>query len=124
LQSDNLVGGDGADTLNGAGNGSSGAGEIDRLVGGNGADIFVLGITGTSYYTAGGDYAGIADFVDGVDTIQLTNLGSGSADYGLFLNAAGTFTQIRIAATNEVIGLVRGITPADLDLTTADFVFV
>ncbi|MBE9100645.1 calcium-binding protein [Vacuolonema iberomarrocanum] len=121
LERDVLVGGEGADLLNGAGNGSTGAGEVDRLTGNGGADVFILGESGTAYYIAGNDYALIRDFIDGEDSIQLADLGSNSlADYALVVNSAGTSTQIRVAATNEVIGLVQGVSTG---LDAADFSF-
>jgi Ca2+-binding RTX toxin-like protein len=121
LGGDRLFGGAGIDVIDGAGNGSIGAGEVDYLSGGSELDVFVLGASGTAYYTAGGDYALIQDFTDGEDTIQLANLGSGSlADYSLVLNSSGRSTQVRVAATNEVIGLIRNV---NTGLDATDFVF-
>ncbi len=121
LGNDVLVGGLGNDTLNGAGNGSIGAGEVDRLTGSTGVDTFVLGATSTAYYTAGGgDYANIIDFTNGQDLIQLAQLGGDIGDYSIVLNPSGTSTQIRIAATNEVIGLISNVNSG---IDGADFTF-
>ncbi|MBT9313654.1 calcium-binding protein [Leptothoe kymatousa] len=79
---DCLVGGGGRDTLIGVNRSDShpGAYETDHLIGGRGRDTFVLGESGKVFYSISGEYdfAEIADFKSGVDTIQLTG---GISDY-------------------------------------------
>ncbi|MEQ9552977.1 MAG: calcium-binding protein [Coleofasciculus sp. G3-WIS-01] len=67
---DTLIGGDGSDRILGGENDDVlvGGNGNDQLIGGNGQDSFIL--SGSSFAQAGID--GIADFVGGTDTIQLS----------------------------------------------------
>lgn len=101
---DSLSGGDGNDFLTGADLGLNlGFGEIDSLTGGTGLDTFVLGDSENVYYDDGNDsifssdlgttdYALIADFVDGEDTIQL----KGGLQYRLETTTVGENTGVGI----------------------------
>jgi hypothetical protein len=110
-----------------------GKGEIDTLTGNEGNDIFVLGDvlpngTPVVFYddgdatTAGtGDYASIADFGTGRDSIQLTgsaaNYSLGEAPTGL---PSGTGIFSNSDTTPELIAIVAGISPADLSLSNSN----
>ena len=90
---DILLGGKGFDTLNG------GLGD-DNLIGGVGNDVFILG--------EGFGVDTISDFGNGQDTIQLIN---GLTFGELSISADTNGTLIRIADSNEVLALLRGVAP-------------
>ena len=111
---DKLMGGTGNDSLTGTGD-RFGVGEIDELTGGLDRDIFVLGDGENVFYSSqnGFDYASIADFELGIDTIELTGeradyvLAPTSGDLpqgtGLYLDIdnSGEFTP----GTDELIAI-------------------
>ncbi|HEY9673284.1 MAG TPA: choice-of-anchor Q domain-containing protein [Waterburya sp.] len=136
---DSLIGGIGNNTLRGwEGNDSltgvnpatnAGTGEMDTLIGGTGADQFILGNATTVFYNDGilsnagqSDYAVIADFNHLEDTIVLHGsassyqLGVLGTDTGVFYTAGQT--------TNELIGVVQGVSPEQLNLTDSSFKYV
>jgi subtilisin family serine protease len=137
--SDRLWGGAGDDTLIGLPQtpiGSPGRGTVDTLIGGAGADTFVLGTAQQRFYDDGNsrsaghaDYALIADFVDGVDRIQLmkgtyfsaaVTVGSVSGA-GIFFdnNANRVFDSL-----DELLGVVANVSAASITFTTdRDFVW-
>lgn len=113
-------------------------GEIDILTGGTGSDTFVLGgeLPGgvpALFYTDGdpmtaglNDYALITDFGVSEDKIQL--IGSAN-NYSLAASPtglpSGTAIFLNDGSTPELIGIVEGITPDQLDLSnTAQFTFL
>lgn len=134
--SDALTGTDGADMLNGVPATSTryGRGSVDVLIGNGGSDRFALGTAGQVFYDDGvarsagrTDYALIADFTAGVDTLQL----AGGRDYltlalsikdapGLAIywdsNANGTLDT----KSDELIGLLAGVT----SLSSSDILLV
>ena len=131
LDNDSLVAGEGDDTLNGVG-ASLGLDEIDQLVGGAGADTFVLGDERGQFYNDGfsagqgtTDYALIADFELGVDTIQVSGLASDyvlgaspfsntATDTAIFLDLNGDGS---VGNHDELIAVVQnlvGVTVAEL----------
>ncbi len=127
---DNLVGSDGSDSLiavNAATN--AGIGEIDILNGGAGADRFVIGDASKVFYDDGvisssgqSDHAAIADFNKLEDQIVL----HGSAS-SYQLGELATGTGLYYAAgqtTNELIGIVQGVSPTQLNLTESYFTYV
>jgi serralysin len=130
--SDTIVGTAGSDIISGLEENStqSGSGTVDTLTGGSGDDTFVLGTATTRYYDDGNsragnngknDYALITDFGNGTDRIQLNGTGylfetftlNGVTGTGIFHNvgAAGFDSK------DELIGLIAGVTPADLVAT-------
>ena len=136
---DSLISGTGNNTLRGwEGNDSltgvnaatnAGTGEMDTLIGGTGADQFILGNATTVFYNDGmlsnagqSDYAVIADFNKLEDTIVLHGsassyqLGALGTDTGIFYTAGQT--------TNELIGVVQGVSPEQLNLTDSSFKYV
>jgi beta propeller repeat protein len=131
---DRLFGGNGLDTLVGvdAENYQPGIGEIDQLNGVTGVDHFVLGDELSVYYEDGNtmtsgvsDYGWIKDFVVGEDVIQL----SGSAsNYFLAASPAklpkGTAIFLETGTTDELIGIVRNVPLAQLELTSSSFSYV
>jgi Ca2+-binding RTX toxin-like protein len=103
---DTLIGGVGRDTLNGG----EGA---DSLFGGSGADTFV--IQANSYW----DY--LADFQQGADIIDLSELGIGFADIDQYSYNGGADTYVDLGAGLPVLiveNLIAG------GLTAADFDFI
>ena len=132
---DLLVGGLGEDTLIGVDPNTpqAGVGEIDRLRGLGDSDLFVLGDEFTPYYNDNDDsnpgledYARIIDFTLGEDMIQL----QGSPDnYVLDSSPFGQVNDTAIFLTtsdqNELIGIVRNVSLADLNLNdNTSFSFV
>lgn len=125
--SDRLLGGDGQDILRGFGR-DLGRKSIDRLTGNSGSDRFILG-GGTTFYNDGNNassgtdgYALITDFNTTEDEIQL----EGSADqYRLgaspIAGAGGTAIYLD-GMTDELIGVVQGVT--NLNLTANYFAYV
>jgi subtilisin family serine protease len=131
---DRVYGGDGMDTLIGVdpNNSQPGLGEIDELYGVQGGDRFVLGDASKVYYNDGddttsglNDYASIEDFVLGQNVIQL----SGNAS-NYFLAASptglssGTAIFLETGNTDELIGVVRNVPLAQLELTSSSFSYV
>jgi Ca2+-binding RTX toxin-like protein len=131
---DSLFGAGGVDTLIGVDTDAiqPGMGEIDQFRGNADADLFVLGDALTSYYNDGNntnsgvsDYGLMKDFVVGEDVIQL----SGSAsNYFLAASPAklpkGTAIFLETGTTDELIGIVRNVSLAQLDLTSSSFSYV
>jgi beta propeller repeat protein len=131
---DSLFGASGLDTLIGVDTDAiqPGMGEIDQFRGNADADLFVLGDALTSYYNDGNntnagvsDYGWIKDFVVGEDVIQL----SGSAsNYFLAASPAklpkGTAIFLETGTTDELIGIVRNVPLAQLDLASSSFSYV
>ncbi|MGB5899895.1 MAG: SdrD B-like domain-containing protein [Geitlerinemataceae cyanobacterium] len=131
---DNLRGGSGTDVLTGINtlDALPGLGEIDRLRGNADIDTFALADSDRTYYNDGddthsgfGDYGWIQDFTVGEDVIQL----SGSAsNYSLAESPSGLPTGTAIfletGSTDELIGIVRNVPLAQLDLTDSSFSYV
>jgi RTX calcium-binding nonapeptide repeat (4 copies) len=135
--SDRVFGGNGNDEITGLSAETSqsnlGKGEIDTLTGNEGNDTFVLGSnlpngTPVVFYndgdaaTAGtGDYALITDFETGNDTIQFTgsaaNYSLGEAPTGL---PSGTGIFYDNGTTPELISILAGISPVNLNLSQSD----
>ncbi|MCD8489797.1 MAG: DUF4347 domain-containing protein [Desertifilum sp.] len=99
---DYLEGGEGDDTL-------SGDRGSDTLVGGEGRDLFILRTETASTQMSEADL--ILDFEVGVDTIGLTD---GVTPEDLILEAVEGNTLIRVAGSNQVLGIVVGIAPQQL----------
>ncbi|MBD1910902.1 MULTISPECIES: calcium-binding protein [unclassified Leptolyngbya] len=132
--SDNLLSGTGSDRLVGTFNGR---GEIDRLTGGAGNDTFVLGQaltpTGGNYYIDNSflssgttDYALITDFAVGQDKIQLINNASQYIVQNVTLGSvsgAGIYIKGNQLAVAELIGVVQGVSAANLNLSGASFTY-
>ncbi|NJM61578.1 MAG: hypothetical protein HC849_17450 [Oscillatoriales cyanobacterium RU_3_3] len=131
---DNLKGGKGKDILTGVDPNAVNAGfsEIDILTGGRERDKFILGDTTKFYYNDGNDadlglsdYALIADFQKGKDSIQLHGTKS---NYILSESPVGLPTGIGIfyqtPDKNELIGIVQGVSGLSLDLDSDAFAFV
>ena len=139
---DRVVGGNGNDSLRGdagddiifgAGGNLSGDGEVDTLTGGSGSDLFVLGddFDGVFYDSdpvspANTDYAQITDFNFIQDRIQLTGAAINySLVEGIVPNTGLSGTSIYLAGqTNELIGLVTGVTGLDLNASYFSYVQV
>jgi hypothetical protein len=102
---DQLLGGAGDDILNG-GLGS------DTLWGGEGQDTFIL--------TPGEGPDTIADFVEGVDSIQFAG-GITSQDVSTIQQGGSTF--IRVAATNELLAVLTSSSPLQV-IDTPDVSFI
>ncbi|WP_038025667.1 hypothetical protein [Synechococcus sp. PCC 7336] len=126
---DLLNGGNGSDTLQGTG-GNRGAGEWDTLLGGFGNDLFVLGNNGGTFYSSSGqdDFATIADFIVGEDTIQLHG---NASDYLLGQSSANAADVVllldrdrdgAIGGGDELIATIAG--GAGLQLQSSAFSFV
>lgn len=99
---DTLYGGQEADTLLGGGGDDVLSGDFgdDVLTGGDGSDRFVL--------RAGRGSDIVEDFEVGRDRLQLQG---GLSFESLELLADGNDTQVRLAATGEVLATLRGIAP-------------
>lgn len=130
MGNDNLVGNAGNDVLNGVGiTATAGTGEMDILNGGAGSDQFVLGDATQVFYDDGVissvgevDYAAIADFNVIEDKIVLH--GSASS-YQLAELPTGTgIYQTTGQTTAELIGVVTGVSPTQLNLTDSSFTYV
>jgi len=145
-----LSGGEGNDTLNGAGgrtldlfgNVSRGSGETDILYGGEGADTFVLGggsgRDGTGpYYSEGGerDMAILLDFNKNEDAIVLSRTSSTpvtqtvEVEYTLGALPEGLPPGTGIFANTpgslpEQIAALPGVAPETLDLNADYFQFI
>jgi Ca2+-binding RTX toxin-like protein len=133
LGNDSLNGGDGSDRLRGCNSSSNpGQGEIDTLTGGVGNDTFVLGNSSSVFYDdgiggfgAGGesDYALITDFTDGQDVIELKELSGWFTGYSFSDVTVGSVSGVGIYSngflTSELIGIVQGVSAAQLTLGVA-----
>ena len=131
---DTLIGGSGNDVLIGVNNESPnpGTNEIDFLTGDKefsdaGADRFILGSVGKVFYRASpsspassgtDDFALIRDYQPGIDNIVLHGVAN---DYILGIPPVdivqGTGIYYSEGATIDLIGLVEGINPNEIDLT-------
>ncbi|HEY9673283.1 MAG TPA: right-handed parallel beta-helix repeat-containing protein [Waterburya sp.] len=127
---DHLVGGTGNNSLTGVNAATNaGKGEIDLLNGGAGADQFMLGDANKVFYDDGlisspgqTDYATLADFNTLEDKIVLH--GSASS-YQLGELPTGTGIYYATGQTsNELIGVVTGVSPTQLNLTDSSFTYV
>ena len=108
--SDTLEGGPGNDRLIGTDAVATGYLEKDILKGGSGSDLFVLGDSMQAYYSTRAelDYAAIADFTAGSDTIQL----HGSiSDYQQSPQSDGVFLYYKA----DLIAQFKAITALDLN---------
>ncbi|MEL6350724.1 MAG: lamin tail domain-containing protein [Cyanobacteria bacterium J06627_28] len=126
---DRLVGQGGNDVLDGGG---LGAGEKDVLLGNAGADTFVLGITGSVYYSSGAGSRGSLDraiiqdfdFQEG-DSIQLSGV---AGDYKIETYSMGTRSRLlsTLGGTDEIIAIFsNNIEAQGADLATGEgFSFV
>lgn len=130
MGNDNLVGNTGNDVLNGVGiTASAGTGEIDILNGGAGSDQFVLGDATKVFYDDGVissvgelDYAAIADFNAIEDKIVLHGSAS-SYQLGELPTGTGIYHATG-QTTAELIGVVTGVSPTQLNLTDSSFTYV
>jgi Ca2+-binding RTX toxin-like protein len=128
---DTLSGGSGNDILNGVNLSAlhPGQGEVDTLTGGTGINTFVLGNTSDVFYDSGfgglgtggeSDYALITDFTDGLDTIQLKDVGGFFTGYNLADVTVGSTSGVGIYQhsflSSELIGIVQGATIAQLTI--------
>lgn len=129
---DIVYGGQGNDTLTGTAATTTGVSETDVLIGGSGNDTFVLGNTTTTFYSDGdvatdgaADFAAIADFTPGNDTIQLYGAATDYVLAALPEISGITGTSISYtpagATTPDLVGVVYGVTLASFD---TGFVFV
>jgi subtilisin family serine protease len=131
---DFLSGGNGLDTLIGVtpGDINPGLGEIDVLQGGAAADLFALGNAANTFYNDGNDadagladYAEIADFILGQDTIRLQGT---AVNYVVAASPVGSGSDAAIfrvtAGVNELIAVTKNVAVADLVLASSSFVFV
>ena len=95
--------------------------EFDTLTGGSGVDTFALGNTRQGAFYQGEGHAVITDYSFRDDYIQLR----GSAS-GYRLAVSGSDTLIYLNNSNDLIGIVKGVT--DMSLTArpgrVDFTFV
>lgn len=130
IGNDHLVGGAGNDFLNGVDPvTNAGKGEIDRLTGGAGADQFILGDTTKVFYNDGvisssgqADYANIADFNKLEDKIVLHGSAS-SYQLGELPTGTGIY-YVTGQTTHELIGVITGVSPTQLNLTASYFTYV
>ena len=106
---DNLYGGLGDDTLNGANTHEAGFHEKDHLFGGTGKDTFVLGDETFAYYLGDGHggYAVIKDFNLHEDTIELNDdahywLGSNHGNSYLYANNENNSNWDKVAIIEDV----------------------
>ncbi len=108
---DLIYGGKGNDFLNGGEGNDTLSGDFgtDILTGGNGNDIFVLRRGAAVTDAALADF--ITDFQVGIDRIGLTG---GLTSANLSLNLFAGNTVISITGTNQVLGIVAGVTPTQL----------
>jgi hypothetical protein len=130
MGNDNLVGNAGNDVLNGVDiAANAGTGEMDSLNGGAGSDRFVLGDATQVFYDDGvissvgdvdcavmADFNAIADKIvlhGSANSYQLVELPTGTGIY----HATGETTA-------ELIGVVTGVSPSQLNLTDSCFTYV
>ncbi|HIK51512.1 MAG TPA: choice-of-anchor J domain-containing protein, partial [Oscillatoriales cyanobacterium M59_W2019_021] len=131
---DNLQGGPGADVLTGINilDALPGLGEIDQLQGNADIDTFVLADSDGTYYNDGDDlsfgfedYGFILDFTVGEDVIRLSG---GASAYFLAESPtglpSGTAIFLATETQDELIGIVRNVPLAQLDLTGSSFSYV
>ena len=117
----------------------NGRGSYDTLTGNGGNDLFILGTASAVFYddgisTSSGatDLAAITDFTAG-DRIQLHGtateyrLASGrvSGSAGVMLYRLNPSVGSTPGATDELIGFIKGLTPANLNLAdSSQFLYV
>jgi phosphodiesterase/alkaline phosphatase D-like protein len=131
---DSLVGGAGDDTLAGVSLSNiekAGIDEIDTLTGGLGSDLFAIAASNRVYYNSDkpttlglSDYAVITDFKLTEDAIQLAkelDYEVGNAPTGI-PTGAGIF--LADGDRSELIAVLQGINPADLNLSAPNFRYV
>lgn len=142
INNDVLVGGSGNDTLNGGGGNDAIIGDIgsafyfgnDRLIGGAGDDLLEGGGGADTFVfdmNAGNDSIGVidrntaaitatADFVSGVDKIELSNSGlaNSAAALAAVTDVGGVATYNNAGTTIKFIGLAK------VDLSESDFILV
>lgn len=134
LENDSLVGGAGDDTLAGVSLSNleqAGIDEIDTLTGGLGSDLFAIADSNRVYYNSDkpttlglSDYALITDFNLTEDKIQLTkglNYKIGIAQIGLPTGAGIFLTD---GDRDELIAILQGVNPTDLNLSVPNFRYV
>ncbi|MCT7956395.1 DUF4347 domain-containing protein [Laspinema palackyanum] len=133
MEGDDILFGDaGHDILTGVNVNAAnpGVGEIDRLIGDRGRDTFVLGDANRTYYDSGvdaetglNDFAAIADFAIGEDTIQLHG---SAANYYLAASPeemfAGTAIYRKEGDREDLVAIVQDV--SDLNLQSDYFSFV
>ena len=116
--SDLLEGLEGFDTLNGGAGMDIIVGGPDRdfLIGGTEGDLFVLPTDEASQTILGSDriLAFQVNFFNPAEPIDRIGLTDGLTEDDLFLQGAGNNTVVRIAASNDILGLVVGVTPERL----------
>ncbi|MBD2459867.1 S8 family serine peptidase [Oscillatoria sp. FACHB-1407] len=128
---DVLLGGNQADTLIGCG-AERGIATIDRLTGGSGADLFVLGDGIAVFYGdavgAGAglaDYAVITDFAADADRIQLYgNASLYSLGASPIATETGTAIYLNRVTSPDLVAVIRGVNPTDLNLAASYFSYV
>ena len=101
-------------------NALSGFDGLDTITGGAGQDNFIFGDGSTVFYSTTGtsDFATIADFATGVDTIGLTPLGGMALtdDYTLDTMTEMGNTLISVTSSGDLIAKVIGANVASTDL--------
>ena len=128
---DSLIGGGGNDSLMGCG-ADRGLGTVDQLTGGAGSDLFVVGNGDSIFYgdaTGNGagldDYAVIVDFAQAEDRIQLKG---NSSQYSLgaspMVGQLGAALYVNRATGTDLIAIVQGTNPTDLNLAATYFNYV
>lgn len=129
---DTLFGGGNFDSLTGVNNNSStpGKGEVDLLVGSQiglssnqispGSDKLILGDSKNVYYVGEGsaDYAMITNFDNSGNYQDVIQLHGNANMYKLELGSNGKDTEIYLKqpGPNELIGIIEGIKPSELNL--------
>lgn len=109
---DVLYGGKLNDTVDGGAGNDTLSGDLDKdiLVGGTGNDVFVLPTHAATDEVTMADE--VQDFQLLVDRVGLTE---GLTQNDLILDGSGGNTTIRITGSNQILGVVTGVTPQDLD---------
>jgi uncharacterized repeat protein (TIGR01451 family) len=104
-----------------------GTGELDLLTGSQGSDTFVLGDKNSAFYLASGgqDYALIQDFsLQEGDIIQLKGSASEYILGSVSTNPAAGTGIFLASEPNELVGIIAGLQPQTLTLTSPVFQFV
>lgn len=97
-----------------------GLGEIDTLTGGSEGDFFVLGDETRSFYIGSGnnDFAVITDFQSGEDIIIVQTIDNiVLTDFSIAGLGDGVGIFVTTETQNELIGFVRGLSAAQLNLS-------